>query len=491
MADAQNVMHQSPYDVATVPVAPARLVQISRAPRPTDKKAWLPSRFNARSMSPDGRLVIWNSMTGSMTAFEPEQVSLVEDLLSSQKGFRAPDRGIVSYLKERGYLVPHGTNERHRLQYVFGRQQYRTDILALILLTSEDCNFRCVYCYEDFARGTMRPEVREGIKALVEKRKSSIRDLSIAYFGGEPLYGFEAIEDLAPFFKKTADENGLNMSNHMTTNGYLLTPETAGKVLSWGIRDFQITLDGPAEFHNKKRKGRDGSGTFDTIFDNLKELKKRRDEEFKVTLRVNYDRENAHALPELVRMVGADFGGDERFQMSFHAVGQWGGDNDANLNVCGLDEEKQTRKEMNSQAIEAGFDTRGLAEMVRPGAAVCYAARPFNFVIGAEGQVMKCTVVLDKEDYNVVGRIDRTGDLHLDMDKMSLWTEPAFENDSGCAKCHFVPVCQGMHCPKVRIEEHQRPCPPQKRTLQSSILETYEMRKKGKQPRLVTAAAAE
>ena len=49
----------------------------------------------------------------------------------------------------------------------------------------------------------MQPWVRTGIKRLVEKRLDGLRTLRISWFGGEPLYGFAAIEDLAPFFVET------------------------------------------------------------------------------------------------------------------------------------------------------------------------------------------------------------------------------------------------------------------------------------------------
>jgi uncharacterized protein len=418
-------------------------------------------------------MILWNTYTGTITAFDPEQVPLVEHLLS-QKGFRASEKGMTEYLHKRGYIVRQGTNERQRLQYTYGQQQHRTDILSLILMTSEDCNFRCVYCYEDFARGTMTPETREGIKNLVRNRASQLRELSISYFGGEPLYGFEAIEDLAPFFQEIVRTYELRFGVSMTTNGYLLTPEVADKVLGWDIREFQITLDGPAEYHDRKRKGRDGRGTWATIFQNLKALQARPDQ-FRVTVRVNYDQENAAALPEFVRLMGAEFGQDPRFQISFHAIGKWGGENDADLATCGLEEEKNTRKEMGRSSIEEGFEVRGLQSMSRPGSGVCYAARPYNFLIGADGKLMKCTVALDKEDYNVVGRIRPDGELELDRDKMALWTEPAFENDSGCSKCYMVPVCQGMHCPLIRIQSGVRPCPPIKRTLHSALVDTYDM----------------
>jgi uncharacterized protein len=470
MAGSLDVMRKSPLDASPCSTAPAVLVQLG--PSVSQKRSWVPSRFNARTTNHEGRMILWNTYTGKITAFEPEQTPLVERLLS-QTGFSARLEGLTEYLHKRGYIVEEGTNERQRLQYAFGKQQYRTDILSLILMTSEDCNFRCVYCYEDFQRGTMTRETRDNIKALVTKRAPHLKELSISYFGGEPLYGFEAVEDLAPFFQEIVKKYGLRYGGSMTTNGYLLTPEVADKVLGWDIRNFQITLDGPAEYHNAKRKGRDGSGTFDTIFENLRSLRDRPDA-FQVTIRVNYDRENAPALPELVRIVGEEFGADPRFHMSFHAVGQWGGENDSNLDVCGLTEEKSVRKEMNSTAISSGFEIRGLQAMNTPGRGVCYAARPYNFLIGAHGTVMKCTVALDKEDYNIVGKILPDGELLLDQDKMARWTEPAFENDSGCAKCYMVPVCQGMHCPMIRIQSGERPCPPVKRNLQSALIDVYE-----------------
>jgi uncharacterized protein len=112
--------------------------------------------------------------------------------------------------------------------------------------------------------------------------------------------------------------------------------------------------------------------------------------------------------------------------------------------------------------------------MNTPGRGVCYAARPYNFLIGAHGTVMKCTVALDKEDYTSSGRSFRTASSSSTRDKMARWTEPAFENDSGCAKCYMVPVCQGMHCPMIRIQSGERPCPPVKRNLQSALIDVYE-----------------
>ncbi|HXO40090.1 MAG TPA: radical SAM protein [Thermoanaerobaculia bacterium] len=443
-----DILQRSPHDQL------APLVLEGPAGAPTHH--WVPSRYNVRATADDGRLVLWNTLSGKITAFAAEDRETVLELLHRQ-GLEAPQEKVVGYLAERGYLVRRGVDEYRQFQQLFGQQHYRTDVLELILLASEDCNFRCTYCYEDFARGTMVPAVREGIKNLVRKRIGKLNRLGVSWFGGEPLYGWEAVEDLAPFFVEIADEHEVSFGSNMTTNGYLLTPQVADKLLAWRIRHFQITLDGLAEHHDHARVGRDGSPTFATIFDNVKALA-RRDDDFRVDLRVNFDRVNAPGLSQFVDILAQEFKDDRRFSLALHAVGKWGGPNDARLEVCGGDDQQRVQRDILAQARRQGLHFGSLKDAARLGSQACYAARPYNFLIGASGKVMKCTIVLDKDDYNVVGRITEDGELELDADRMALWTEPAYEQDGKCRKCVMLPNCQGIHCPMVRIEQDTQPC---------------------------------
>jgi uncharacterized protein len=443
-----DILQGSPHDLLT-PLSP-------EGPSIGSTRHWVPSRYNVRATAEDGRLVLWNTLSGKMTVFKPEDREPVLDLLQ-KKGFEAPKEKVVEYLVERGYLVRKGVDEFRQFQQLFGQQHYRTDVLELILMSSEDCNFRCKYCYEDFARGTMTPEVREGIKNLVRKRIKKLNRLHIAWFGGEPLYGWEAVEDLAPFFAEIAEEHEIPFGTNMTTNGYLLTPQVADKLLAWRIRNYQVTLDGLPEHHDHSRAGRDGSPTFDRIFSNLVSLK-RREEQFHVLLRVNFDHVNSSGLSKFIDLLAAEFQNDPRFTVSLKAVGKWGGPNDAQLEVCGGDELQRIQRDITAQARQQGLQLGSVRDAARMGSQVCYAARPFNFLIGASGKVMKCTIVLDKQDYNIVGRITPEGDLELDGDRMALWTEPAYEQDDQCRKCVVLPNCQGIHCPLVRIEQNIQPC---------------------------------
>lgn len=455
-----NILQQSPHDLLP-PISP-------EGPVVKPNQTWIPSRYNVRATADDGRLVLWNTLSGKITVFKPEDREVVLGLLS-QRGFEAPKEKLVEYLVERGYLVRKGVDEYRQFQQLFGQQHYRADALELILMPSEDCNFRCTYCYEDFARGTMIPEIREGVKNLVRRRIKKLNRLHISWFGGEPLYGWEAIQDLAPFFVEMADQHEIPLGAHMTTNGYLLTPDVADQLLAWRIRHFQITLDGLPEHHDHSRTGRDGSPTFARIFDNLKALAHKK-EDFHVVLRVNFDRANSVGLSRFIDMLSQEFRDDHRYRLALKAVGRWGGPNDAQLDVCGSDDAAQIRRELMIQAQRQGLHFDTLRDTARVGSQVCYAARPYNFLIGASGKIMKCTIVLDKEDYNVVGRITTEGNLELDPDRMALWTEPAFEQDMQCRKCVVLPNCQGIHCPLIRIEENIQPCISTRSNLKSEVL---------------------
>jgi len=299
---------------------------------------------------------------------------------------------------------------------------------------------------------------RTGVKRLLLARAERLSALAVSWFGGEPLYGFEAIEELAPFFQVVAGRHGIRLQHHMTTNGYLLSEDVAAKLLSWDIRDFQITVDGAGHLHDTRRVARDGSKTFDTILRNLRALAKRPDP-FTVAIRVNFDKATADALDEFLDTLAADFSYDERFSVVFRPMGAWGGPNDDRLTLCGTEEVRVNMRQFRERAFRRGLHIDTIARIARPGTQVCYAARPYNFIIGAHGQVMKCTVVLDTKDHNIVGTINEDGELTLNADRMALWTEPSYTTDTTCQKCYLLPPCQGLSCPLVRIEEGRRPCP--------------------------------
>ena len=474
-------MTASPHDRRPAPA----LAQLHYTP-PT---RWVPSRFNARTVGGDGRMMVWNTLTGAVSEFLAEHRDAALALLTS-KGVPEPLDRFGNFLASRGFLVPGGTDEMARYRVQFGQQHWRSDMLHLILLASEDCNFRCVYCYEHFRNGTMLPEVRAGVRRLVEQRAPRLKALTLSWFGGEPLYGWEAVEELAPVFAKTARDGGMAFAHGMTTNGYLLTEERATKLLEWGCTKYQITIDGLPEDHDCKRVGRDGSPTYGVILDNLRSMKARK-QVFDVAIRVNYDRDNFERLGAFLEALSEDFGGDARYRLRFRPVGKWGGPNDDDLDTCGLDEKRWVKDELRRQALGLGLHPEGGIEGVRAsGSQVCYAARPYSFVVGATGKLMKCTVALDDTPENVVGRITPEGALELHEMNMAKWVAPHFETDKLCQTCYVLPGCQGAACPLTRITDGERTCCSTKSNLKREMRFSLDAMARARQSAAQGAGAA-
>lgn len=481
-------MLMSPYDRGEKTPVPASLVHLRYKPR----TRWVPSRFNARTVDDDGRILLWNTYTGGVSVFAPKHRDRVLDLLS-QEGTNELGK-VGEYMHKRGFLVRAGTNEMDMFRLQYMQQQWRHDVLQFILLASEDCNFRCVYCYEKFERGTMTPETREGLKALIDKRGPTLRHTSISWFGGEPLYGWEAIEDLLPHFNDAAKRHGFGFSQVMTTNAYLLTEERATRLLDWGCRRYQITVDGLADEHDCKRVGRDGSPTFDVIFDNLLSLSRRK-EQFRVDLRVNFDNKNFPKLGQFMEVISEHFAGDSRFQLRFRPVGKWGGDNDENLDTCGKTDRKVILRDLQAKAAEIGLaQESGITDVAAPGSNACYAARPYNFIVGATGKLMKCTIALYEMEENVVGQLHPDGTLELKNEQMAHWVAPHFESDALCKSCYILPGCQGAHCPLTRVQDNQRTCCATKQNLKHEMRFTLQKAGAGaisREPELAGMGAAD
>jgi len=73
----------------------------------------------------------------------------------------------------------------------------------------------------------------------------------------------------------------------------------ATRLAAVGVTGAQITLDGPAEIHDRRRKLHNGKETFDRIIRKLKEIK----DILKILVRVNIDKDNFDAAFGLVEIL--------------------------------------------------------------------------------------------------------------------------------------------------------------------------------------------
>ncbi|MEM9554420.1 MAG: radical SAM protein [Acidobacteriota bacterium] len=303
------------------------------------------------------------------------------------------------------------------------------DVLRLIVMPTEQCNLRCVYCYESFEIGRMGDDTAQGIRRLLTRRAPGLSRLRLDWFGGEPLLAADRIEEIQEHASALAARHGFTLEAEATTNAVMLDAERLHRFAARGLRRYQISLDGPPEEHDRKRTGAGGRATFATIWRNVRTALES-DLELEILLRVHVDRDNAASIPRLLAMCRDELPWDERIRLFLRPLSRLGGPNDARLRILGA-EKDQVLADLREQARRLGL---GAGYAGPEGVAVCYAAAANAFVVRADGGVSRCTVALD-DPRNRIGRLTPEGRLELDTMAQEPWLRGLLDGDARALTC--------------------------------------------------------
>jgi uncharacterized protein len=323
--------------------------------------------------------------------------------------------------------------------------------LQLIILPTEQCNFRCTYCYEDFDIGQMKPNTVEAIKKLLTKRIPKLDALRLSWFGGEPLMAKKIVTELNAFAQSGSMAHGVQFLSTMTTNAYGLDRGTFDSLVGQDVREYQISIDGDEDEHDQTRKLVSGKGSFDRIWNNLLALRGN-GEKFKITLRLHVHQKNVDSMHRLLPKLHAEFGNDPRFHIFLKAVGNWGGESVKQLALL-------NRSGDAIDGLKRSLDELGwfVPRQAKPGAAApfmpCYAAQPNSFVIRADGRLAKCTVAFS-DPRNHVGRINDDGTLTIEDNKVHTFMRGFKSLDESALHCPMKDMPKNEEVKVMKFERN-------------------------------------
>lgn len=324
----------------------------------------------------------------------------------------------------------------------------KKDYLHLVILPTEDCNFRCTYCYEEHHTLTMSEWVESSIVRFVEKHLAEYNALRIEWFGGEPLFAKDIVFRLSEKFNEICKKLHKPYYASMTTNGYFLDVDTFKALFRSKVLRYQITLDGLKPYHDKQRFLEDGSGSFDTILHNLRSI---RDEIhsnfFNITIRCNITSENREQFGEYIDFLQKEFGDDIRFSFLWKIA--WNPGSNACESYLGQNALKTVLMESASKKMNLDTNRRQMTKFGN----ICYASNKNSFIVGANGDLFKCTVAFDK-DINKIGVLLDNGDMDIDQAKFRYWTEKKTSYNSICSSCYLYPSCLGIYCNLNNADEN-------------------------------------
>jgi uncharacterized protein len=94
-------------------------------------------------------------------------------------------------------------------------------------------------------------------------------ELSIGFFGGEPLLNFKIIREAVEYSKAGAEKRNKKVDFRMTTNATLLSREIM-KFLEKENFALLFSIDGPQKIHDRMRKFKGGIPSFQCVMKNIK-----------------------------------------------------------------------------------------------------------------------------------------------------------------------------------------------------------------------------
>lgn len=175
------------------------------------------------------------------------------------------------------------------------------------LLTTNDCNMRCLYCAPGAGShdlGTMSEEVSEAaLKYHADVvRRDGLKSFMVYYFGGEPLVAWKVVQRCDKAARRLAGELGRPLRSACTTNAFMAVEHArwVARHLTFAL----VSIDGPAELHNVYRPSRGGRSTHATVVRSLRIFE---DEGFPYALRCSVDDRIVARLPEIVEYFCREF----------------------------------------------------------------------------------------------------------------------------------------------------------------------------------------
>ena len=312
----------------------------------------------------------------------------------------------------------------------------QTNITGYTVMTTSDCNARCFYCYElGQARRPMTEQTAQQVAEYIIKHSGG-EEVSIGWFGGEPLFNKPVINHIANRLK----EAGVKYSSTMTSNGFLLDAETVKEAHDlWNLKNVQITIDGTEQTYNRvKAFIYKGVNAYETVMQNIGHLLAA---DIAVTIRMNIDMHNADDLERLAEELHERFKDDKHLSAYLHLLFE---DNAKRVGACNDDKRRLLMEKM--RLIEDKLEGWGLFRrhtyepMIKTG--YCMADNDSSVVIQPDGYITKCEHYTDSHH---VGHINQA---KQDAEKIAYFKEKGTMVKEFCRKCVKYPDCMFLlSCP--------------------------------------------
>jgi len=392
------------------------------------------SNYNYFIQLDKNRFIVFNGFTKKFFVSASEYIENYKELLSDPDKYATNNAytKIIDKLSSNGFIIEGDLDEYETLRNRYNVMRADKSC-TLLIMSTYSCNFSCWYCVQHHNKELITDDIENKIKKHINKylTENKIKNLYISWFGGEPLLNFKKIESISKYAQEFCKSNGIGFSCGITTNGSLITDQMIEKMKELNFVNFQITIDGSKDCHNKTKNNNKIKNSFHLILNNIKRIVNNIPEVY-LTLRINYTKENLsdnlhEELDEVLHPI------NRKITIMLRKVWQEEETEDLHNRVSILTK----RLLCKGYKIEHDFNNMGLLS--------CYVEKEHYHAIFPNGLVDRCS---NKEFEKARGFLSDEGDI--------IWNETLldkniniFDSESECKTCRFLPICMGP-CPASR-----------------------------------------
>ena len=381
----------------------------------------------------DDGLLLYNNLTDELVLLNSEEQAVLEN-----QDITSP---VFNTLIEKWFFVPKEHSDVKLCNQLNSFMRMVTEVATnnvpiteYTVFTTTDCNARCFYCYENHQKVYMDDSTKKAMVSLIENKAKNGKNISIVWYGGEPLMDFNSLEQLTRDIQKICNDNKVEYHAGMITNGYYFDDSSISKIDKFCIETVQITLDGIKEVHERRRPVIGDKNSFDTILNNV--IRLNRETKTKVRVRINVDKNNIESAYDLVKL----FGGKnlQNIDLTLGMLKEFG----CNHNCTACSKSIFLNKEFSAEFLrfrkyvgDLGFINA--YNKMRPEYKVnaCTMDSPDAYVVDPYGEVYKCI--------SQIGQFEKSiGNIKTEFDENFHRNVNAFASKK-CRKCLYFPICKG------------------------------------------------
>jgi uncharacterized protein len=407
----------------------------------------------------ENEIILYNSLTNGLAVIEKKYAQYFD--ASSFDIKEIPNDEVIQWLIEEEFFVEDGFDELSMLKYNYNLDKYDRKNLGLTIAPTLNCNYKCVYCYEQgneevISNTVMTEEVQNSLIDFIGQQIKFLKHIDITWFGGEPCLAIEVVENLSRRILELAKINMVEYTATMVTNGYYIAnnSDIVEKFKELKINSCQITLDGTPIEHNKRRLSkREGENTFAYA---IKAIEILNQNDITVDVRINVDSENTNSVHDLLDI----FKNKNLEHLNYylgHLIPYTEGC--SSLLTTGLSKKEFAEcHKCTYEYFEKNGFRMGLEGFYPYFARPCIANRVDSLVIDPMGNIYKCRTELGNlsKSCGNICRIQEQTLLELKNEFEWINWSP-FEFDK-CQKCKYLPICLGGCAYVARYIESEPQC---------------------------------